>query len=53
MPLNVKFTVRVAVLPEALYDDPVPAKEHWLFDTVAVDPGVTPEDKTVPVLSFR
>jgi hypothetical protein len=46
--VNVNATFRVRVLPEVLNEDPVPANVHWLFDTVAVEPGVTPGDNVVP-----
>jgi hypothetical protein len=51
--LNVSATFIVALLPDVLYEDPVPESVHWLFETVADEPGVTPADKAVPASFFR
>jgi len=48
----VSATSKVAVLPEVLYDEPVPASVHWLFEMVAVEPGVTLPAEPVPASFF-
>ena len=38
--LKAKAKWSVAVLPLVLYDEPTPDTVHWLFESVAVEPGV-------------
>jgi hypothetical protein len=45
---NVSATLSVILLPDVLIEEPVPARVHWLFDTVVPDPGVTGADSVVP-----
>jgi len=54
VPLKVRLTVSVRSSPDVLTEEPVPFKVHWLFDTVAEEPGVIDGDmNAVPALSYR
>jgi len=53
-PLKVRFTVSVRLSPDVLKEEPVPFNVHWLFDTVAVEPGVIDGDMNpVPALVYN
>ena len=54
VPLKVRFTFSVRLLPDVLTEEPVPFKVHWPFDTEAAEPGVTDGDENpVPALVYK
>src|ERR1700722_1278328 len=54
VPLKLRFTLHVRLLPDVLKEEPVPFNVHWLFDTVPAEPGATAGDKNaVPALLYK
>ena len=54
VPLKVRFTFSVRLLPFVLNEEPLPFNVHWPFDTEAAEPGVTDGDENpVPALVYK